>query len=76
MRVGDLVKIEGGSYGTIVREQYACRFISSTVDRDMIDGGMGHLAGSYGSAIDVVHHKTGERLRHRVSSKSFEVIND
>ena len=76
MKSGDLVILLSGGYGTIVREPYTSRFISSTVDRDMIDGGMGHLAGSYGSAIDVVHHKTGERLRHRVSSKSFEVIND
>ena len=76
MRVGNLVKLRSGVYGTIVREPYSFRFTNTQVDRDMIDNGMGHLAGSYGSAIDIVSHKTGDRTRHNISRNSFEVIND
>ena len=76
MKLGDLVKLWTGEYGTIVRGPYTFRFTNTQVDRDMIDHGMGHLAGSYASAIDIVNHKTGEQTRHSLASNSFEVISD
>ena len=76
MKVGELVKLWTGEYGTIVRGPYTFRFTNTVVDRDMIDYGMGHLAGSYASAVDIVSHKTGEQTRHNLSSNSFEVVNE
>jgi len=76
MKVGDLVKLWSGEYGTIVRGPYQFRKISSQVDRDLIDYGMGHLAGVYTTAIDIVNHQTGETIRHSLSNNSFEVINE
>jgi hypothetical protein len=73
---GSLVKLLSGEYGTIVREPYPFCFTNTQTDRDLVEGGMGHLAGSYGSAIDIMHHKTGLRRRHSLASNSFEVIND
>ena len=76
MKVGDLVKLWSGEYGTIVRGPYTFRFTNTSVDREMSDNGMGHLAGSCSGAVDIVNHKTAERTRHSISSNSFEVIND
>jgi len=76
VKVGDLVKLWSGEYGTIVRDPYPFRFTNTQADRDLIESGMGHLAGSYGSAIDIMHHKTGSRQRHSLASNSFEAIND
>jgi hypothetical protein len=76
VKVGDLVKLSSGGYGTIVKDPYPFRFTSTQTDRDMIDNGMGHLAGTYGNAIDIVNHKTGDRTRHNISSNNFEVISE
>jgi len=76
MKVGELVKLWSGEYGTIVRGPYTFRDISSQMDRDLINHGMGHMAGSYTSAIDIVNHQTGETTRHSLSSNSFEVISE
>jgi len=76
VKVGDLVKLWSGEYGTIVRGPYTFRFTNTSVDREMSDNGMGHLAGSYSGAVDIVNHKTGERSRHSLSSNSFEVISE
>jgi hypothetical protein len=35
---------------------------------------MGHLAGVYTTAIDIVNHQTGQTTRHTLSSNSFEAI--
>ena len=76
MKVGELVKLWSGEYGTIVRGPYPFRFTNTPSDRDMIDNGMGHLAGTYGSAVDIVNHKTGWHTRHNTSSNNFEVISE
>tara|TARA_R110001592_G_scaffold289753_1_gene558888 strand:+ start:410 stop:646 length:237 start_codon:yes stop_codon:yes gene_type:complete len=76
MKKGNLVKLLSGEYGTIVQGPYPFRFTNTQTDRDMIDSGMGHLAGTYGSAIDIISHKTGCRSRHNISSNSFEVIDE
>ena len=59
-----------------MRGPYQFRKISSQVDRDLISYGMGHLAGAYTEAVDIVNHYTGETIRHSLSSNSFEVINE
>ena len=74
VKVGDLVILWSGDYGTIVRGPYPFRSVRSQVDRDLADGGLGHLAGSYGSAVDIVNHATGEKIRHSLSSNGFRVI--
>ena len=76
MNEGSLVKLLSGEYGTIIRGPYPFRFTSTQTDRDMIDNGMGHLAGAYGSAVDIVSHKTGCRSRHNISNNSFEVLSE
>ena len=68
---GDLVKTSSGIFATIVRGSYRHRFMDAT-DYDMIDSGMGHMAGSYGSAIDIMIHETGS-IR-RVSSSDIAEI--
>ena len=67
MNKGDLVECEKGHYkgqrGIIVKGPYSHRFLSPG-DYQMIDHGMGHLAGSYGSAVDVMFPSTGYTVRH------------
>ena len=76
MNEGSLVKLLTGEYGTIIHGPYPFRFTNTRADRDMIDNGMGHLAGTYGSAVDIVSHKTGDCTRHNTSSNSFEVVSE
>ena len=76
MKIGDLVRLCSGEYGTIVRGPYTSRFINTSADRGMIDNGMEHLAGSYMGAVDIINHKTGKRARHSLSGNSFEVISE
>lgn len=71
-----MVSLLSGEYGTIIHGPYPFRFTSTQTDRDMIDNGIGHLAGTYGNAVDIVSHKTGDRTRHNISSNSFKVISE
>ena len=77
MKAGDLIKIKrSGRFATIVRERYTKRFMD-TEDHEMVAHGMGHLAGTYGSAIDVVFMDNGRKrsiqLKHPAT---FEVISE
>ncbi len=49
---GDLVEYRGG-LATIMRDEYTTRFLGPE-DEEMIAHGMGHLAGTYGGAVDLV----------------------
>ena len=64
---GDLVECCSGKWrgkmGIVVKGTYTHRFMDSPTDWEMEAHGMGHLAGSYGSAVDVVFTDTGQRRR-------------
>ena len=56
MKAGDLVvgKSNPKNLYEITRGVYTAKFIQEASDWDMIESGLGHLAGAYGSAVDVV----------------------
>jgi hypothetical protein len=51
---------------------YTARFITSA-DRDLIDHGMGHLAGSYASAYDLFDVDNGVMIM-KVSPRSIKLL--
>ena len=58
-QVGDLLREElDGALHEVVREQYTKRYMDSQ-DHDMAAHGMGHLAGSWCGAIDVISTHDG-----------------
>ena len=65
---GDLVQVTKGRYkgdrGIVVKGRYTHRFMDRE-DREMVAHGMGHLAGRYGAAVDVVF-PTGRRAGQTV----------
>ena len=73
---GTLIKMERtGRFATVVRGVYTHRFMNSEQDRIMAEHGMGHLAGTYGSAIDVIYMDNGQRRRLELKHPiSFKVI--
>ncbi len=75
MKAGDLVRIAGGRYGTIVNGPYTHRFMDAE-DHEMVAHGMGHLAGRYGSAVDVSFTKTGRIERVPVDSRLVVISKD
>jgi len=66
MKKGDIIRTRSGRFGTVVRSNYAYRFMEGN-DWDMVDAGMGHLAGSYGTAVDILFTDTGRTQRHSIS---------
>jgi hypothetical protein len=72
---GTLVKIKkSGRFATVVRRTYTHRFMDSEQDWVMMENGMGHLAGSYGGAFDVVFTDNGQRKRISIGDRGFEVM--
>jgi len=73
VKVGDLIKTLSGRLGTIIRGPYTYRFMESQ-DWEMVDVGMGHMAGLYGFAVDVTFTDNGKTKRLR--PKDFKVIGE
>tara|TARA_Y100000310_G_scaffold302034_1_gene339005 strand:+ start:325 stop:573 length:249 start_codon:yes stop_codon:yes gene_type:complete len=75
LKKGDLIRFKKtGHYATVIRDEYIHRFIEAE-DLDMIACGMGHLAGIYGTAIDIHITNTGEiRKPYQVNHKLIEVV--
>ena len=74
MKVGDLIRMNfSGLYATVIRETYTHRFMDPD-DLDMVDAGMGHLAGRYGAAFDVRFHGSGYTKRIATSDRNFVLI--
>jgi len=71
VKAGDLIRTTLGRFGTIVRGPYTYRFMESQ-DWEMVDAGMGHLAGLYGTAVDVTFTDNGRT--NRLRPKDFKVI--
>lgn len=70
---GDLVRLirrKGQPLATVMRDEYTARFLDGQ-DYEMMEHGMGHLAGTYGGAVDVRIIETMETLTkvHRRSVK-------
>ena len=77
MKTGDLIRFKvTGKFATIIKEMYVKRFMDAE-DREMEAHGMGHLAGVYANAIDVMDTDTGRkstvRLRH---PRHFEIVSE
>jgi len=72
MKVGDLIRTMYGRFGTIVNGPYTYRFMEAE-DWEMVQHGMGELAGLYGSAVDVRFTDNGRKERLRVG-RGFEVL--
>ena len=75
LKKGDLIRFKrSGRYATVMRDEYTHRFMDPE-DYDMVDAGMGHLAGVYGSAIDVCFTDTLQiRKAYRVILNGFELV--
>ena len=74
---GDLIRFNGsGKYATVIRESYTKRFMEQE-DYEMVTHGMGHLAGIWAGAIDIIYTETGRKQTIRVGGPhTFEVIKD
>ena len=75
MKAGDLIRMKDGRFGTILKGPYTYRFMYEE-DYEMESHGMGHLAGVYGSAIDVLFTKTGTHKRLSLSERNFDVVSE
>ena len=77
MNKGDLIRFKGtGEMATVISETYTYRFMEAE-DYEMEAHGMGHMAGSYGGAFDVIVHKTGRKRRIAMSNRiRFDVIDE
>ena len=75
LKKGDLIKFKhSGRYATVMRDEDTHRFMEAE-DYDMLDAGLGHLAGVYGSAIDICYTDTLEiRRARRVNHRAFELV--
>lgn len=56
---GDLIRNFKGDLATVTRGGYTYRFMEAQ-DYEMVDAGMGHMAGVYGTAYDATYI-TGDR---------------
>tara|TARA_R110000824_G_scaffold92217_6_gene223892 strand:+ start:279 stop:461 length:183 start_codon:yes stop_codon:yes gene_type:complete len=54
-----------------MRDEYSARFLDEQ-DREMIDHGMGHLAGSYGGAVDVCY--VSGTIRKQINPVDIELV--
>jgi len=70
---GALVKTSDGRFATIIRGSYGHKFMDVS-DWEMVNFGMGHMAGSYAAAIDVVCMSTGRKQRLELRKRNFEVV--
>ncbi len=75
MKKGDLIRLDDGKSAYAITDVYTHRFME-THDYEMLSHGMGHLAGVYGPAIDVLFPESGNRKRVRLSIEKCEVISD
>ena len=71
---GDLVRVKRtGRFALVNRDGYTKRYMDSQ-DQEMVAHGMGHLAGSYETAVDVTYTDNGERKILRISQMHVEKI--
>jgi hypothetical protein len=75
MKKGNLIRLSCGRFATVVRGDYSFRFMERE-DYEMVDAGMGHLAGLYGSAFDVIFSDSGHVARMRVGQRNYTVLAD
>ena len=79
MKLGDLIKFTSGRhkgrYATTTSKIYTHRFMEDQ-DWEMVAHGMGHYAGVYGSAFNVVFSDGGTRSAINYSKNKFVVVTD
>jgi len=68
---GDLVEYRGG-LATVMRDEYTTRFLGPE-DEEMIAHGMGHLAGTYGGAVDLVYLGQMNRF-YKISTSEIKLV--
>jgi len=64
LKKGDLIELSDGTKAILTSDIYTHRYIDSE-DEEMIAHGMGHLAGTYASAFNVLVPSTGRERRIR-----------
>ena len=65
---GDLLHFpKTGKFAVVIRESYTKRFMEAQ-DYEMESHGMGHIAGVYASAIDLMHVGNARRETVRMTS--------
>ena len=69
---GALVKTSDGRFATIIRGSYGHKFMDVS-DWEMVNFGMGHMAGSYGIAVDIIFHDSGITIRSVKPCKLREI---
>ena len=72
LKKGDLIELKDGTKAILISDIYTHRFIDAE-DEEMIAHGMGHLAGTYGSAFNVLIPSTGTERRMRFSQKFTKI---
>ena len=75
MKKGDLIQLRSGRFATVVRGDYSFRFMERE-DYEMADAGLGHLAGLYGTAFDVIFSDTGHVVRMRPSKRNYTILTE
>ena len=75
MKQGDLLRLGDGRAAYVVSDVYTYRFMEKQ-DYEMEAGGLGHLAGIYGPAIDVLLLSGLGQKRLRLNVEKYEVISD
>ena len=71
---GDLVQVKRtGRFALVNRDRFTKRYMDAQ-DHEMAAYGMGHLAGSYETAVDVTYTDNGERKILRISQMHVEKV--
>jgi len=73
MKKGDLIQFSDGRFATVTRGNYNFKFMQNE-DFEMVDAGLGHLAGLYGTAFDVMFSDTGRILRMKLSARNYKIV--
>ncbi len=77
IKKGDLIEFVSGSrkgkQAIVTTDTYTHRFMESQ-DYEMEAHGMGHMAGVYGTAFNVVVPETGDKFRIRHSRTRYKIV--
>ena len=73
LKNGDLIEINGGTKAILISDTYTHRKLEEQ-DQEMIAHGMGHLAGVYCTAFNVLIPETGKTKRIICGDTKFKKI--
>ena len=77
IKKGDLIEFtygpRKGQQAIVTTNPYTHRFMEPE-DYEMVEHGMGHMAGVYGTAFNVVIPKNGDAFRIRHSKTKYKIV--